>query len=429
MKFASVPAYSFGSKTTCEPITTNKLAPGPGEYDLRNENIIVPSTLFSQAPRPDLFKDSDMPAPNHYFHEKLSKSKSEKNVKAPHNKEKDDKDKNKNRIVPPGPGSYNPQKSTSAISYSMGNKVFAIESKKPKALGPGQYNPNFESIHTSRTAQFGKTARSFKYDTCTPGPGAYEMPKSSAVTTRFGQSERNKLKDDGFPGPGNYEIPRNLGGTYKSLTSRRDPIVSKDLIPGPGAYDIKHVYSTPAFALGSGARSNFIKPGDNPGPGAYNPTLSKLPKGKSIRNGLRPNIVSGNNNPGPGEYKSSNIEIGDGLKLSMQGRKLDAKFNDNPGPGQYNPSINYVRSDPVSVNIGTGLRNSELRSQRNRVPGPGEYNSVKRDNAPTWSFPRDPRSKIVEDDEPGPGYYDIVPSIPDVPKYLMLHINKMDRID
>ena len=192
---------------------------------------------------------------------------------------------------------------------------------------------------------------------------------------------------------------------------------------------IGHMYVGKRFALGSGARSNFIKPGDNPGPGAYNPTLSKLPKGKSIRNGLRPNIVSGNNNPGPGEYKSSNIEIGDGLKLSMQGRKLDAKFNDNPGPGQYNPSINYVRSDPVSVNIGTGLRNSELRSQRNRVPGPGEYNSVKRDNAPTWSFPRDPRSKIVEDDEPGPGYYDIVPSIPDVPKYLMLHINKMDRID
>ena len=414
MIFSSVPAYSFGTKTSCDPKTTDKLSPPPGTYDIRSENILVPSTIFGQAPRPELFQKSDYPAPNHYVIRELSKSKSQKLPKPTHSK--DTKDKSK--IVPPGPGAYNPQKRPMAISHSMGNKVYALDSAPSnQKLGPGAYDPNFKSIHTSRSSVFGKTSRNFNYETGTPGPGAYEMPRSSALTSRFGTSERSKVKDEQFPGPGMYEIPRSLGGTVKSLTARRPIIGSKDQVPGPGAYDIKNMYTGQGHALGTGQRTNFIQPGDNPGPGQYEPDKPKLGQGKSIGKGRRPPLEVDKKTPGPGAYLASGVHGKEGPKITMQGRKADPPPNDYPGPGQYNPSVDYVRSNVTSVVIGTGVRNNQTKSKRNRIPGPGEYEAVRKQSAPIWSFTRDPRTKVVEDDEPGPGYYDVPPTIPDVPKY------------
>lgn len=488
MKFSSVPAYSFGSKTLCEPPGTYKLNPGPGTYEVREENIIVPAPIFNQATRPDLFLKNDYPGPNHYFQEKLVKSKSQKTVKPLHLKEKSDKTK----IVPPGPDAYHPHKSSVMISYSMGNKVYGLAVANKEEIGPGSYQPNYKSIQVSRASEFSKTSRKFNYETGTPGPGAYEMPKSSALTSRFGTSERNKVKDLGFPGPGNYEISRGLGGTMKSLTSRRPLPVCKDKSPGPGAYDIKKIHSGPSIALGNGYRANFIQPGNNPGPGTYEPIKPSSSTGKTIGKGLRPPLETNKATPGPGTYftckESDNVfeedqdsegEISRNPKFNrndngfkgtmdskggrkvtknpdksnfasteikgfektsekprvyptnkksffqgtMQGRGPEAKINDNPGPGQYNPSLDFVKSKSSSIIIGSGNRWNNTTTQRNRVPGPGEYENFKKDSAPIWTFPKDPKSKVVEDEDPGPGHYDIPPTIPDPPKYLMLHQN------
>ena len=352
MKFSSVPAYSFGLKTISEPLTSDKLNPGPGTYELRKEEIIVLGPVFSSADRPELFTKSDFPGPNHYHIENLNKSKSQKQTKITHSKEKTDK----NKTVPPGPGAYNPQKLKNTVSYSMGNKVFSLDTVNMDSLGPGKYNPDYKSIHTSRTAKFSKTERKFNYETGTPGPGAYELPKPLVATTKIGSSERNKFVNNKYPGPGNYEVSRNLGGQAKSMTARRFLPNNNDVTPGPGTYDVKILDSAPAFALGSGNRADFIKRADHPGPGAYNPLQPQVSLAKSIGKGKRTKLENDNGMPGPGAYEFNNTEIGSGLKVSILGKRQENKINDNPGPGNYNPSIDYTKSMPVMPIIGTGLR-------------------------------------------------------------------------
>jgi hypothetical protein len=51
-------------------------------------------------------------------------------------------------------------------------------------------------------------------------------------------------------------------------------------------------------------------------------------------------------------------------------------------------------------------------------PGPGAYNIRGDYDGPRWKFGKGPRAGTDPDDEPGPGQYDFLASVPDVPKYL-----------
>lgn len=425
MKFFSTPAWSLGTKTNCEPQTTDKFTPGPGTYELRDDNIEVPAPKFGKDDRGELFTSNDYPAPNRYFDDILfTKSKSHKQIKPTHPKEKTDK----NKIVPPGPGSYNPQKTKVDLAYSMGNKVYAIPEFQEKALGPGQYDPDFKAVFTERSTKFAKTARSFNYDTGVPGPGAYEPTGDKGISAKFGVSERDKLVDNRVPGPGAYPLNRDMPKNGKSLTARRPLPGNKDIVPGPGAYDMKPSHSSPAFAVGSGLRSNFIKPGKNPAPGCYDPIDNTKPKSflsnkvGTMGKGQRPPLSVPKKSPGPGTYYPYTWEIG-GLKTSFSGKRPEPKINENPGPGQYDPLGRGLNTQ--GTGFGKGLRSGEIRALRNRNPGPGEYGQMylPRCCSGGWTFGKDPRSKEIDDDEPGPGHYDIPPAIPDVPKYLMLQNN------
>lgn len=74
--------------------------------------------------------------------------------------------------------------------------------------------------------------------------------------------------------------------------------------------------------------------------------------------------------------------------------------------------------------IGTGTRSNEVRLRPKTMPGPGQYELRGNAEGPTWSFGKDLRSKQVNDNEPGPGYYEIPATIPDVPKYLLNHTSE-----
>lgn len=128
--------------------------------------------------------------------------------------------------------------------------------------------------------------------------------------------------------------------------------------------------------------------------------------------------------PGPGAYESNSF-TDQGPKYSLVGRKADPKNPIvPPGPGQYDPDISSVKPQGLHAVIGTGQRTNESRRGLKSVPGPGTYNPVVKSDQPKWSFKKDPKEKIIFEDEPGPGQYEIPCSVPDVPKYLLIKHKK-----
>jgi hypothetical protein len=461
MKFFSTPAWSFGGKSESLLFKGDDSNPGPGTYDLRAEEIKVPSSVFGQAKRPDLFQKSCTPGPPPAPENKRKEQKSQKSQKYPHLKDKQEKIK----ISQPDRPNDDPKKPKTTISYSFGNKVYAIPGLSKEEIGPGQYDPNFKAIQSSRATTFGAKHESrsrLPLTSTGPGPGSYEINSARTNSVSFGKSIREGPAPNYNPGPNQYSINRELSTSGKSLTARRPLPVNKDKIPGPGAYDLRNCFSSPAFAVVSGKRTNFIQPGNNPGPGEYDPIDGKSVKAVSFTKGLRPGVLAANKTEliqslsekeelekrglivkekchGKieviDEDEANRLEeqnngkngrnyfdkIGDGPKVSFSGRRYQQKSVATPGPGQYETVANLGKG----VRIGNGVRSGELRTFRNRNPGPGAYSQayLPKGASGGWSFGKDPRSRIVDDDEPGPGHYDLPSVIPDVPKYLILQSN------
>mmetsp|Transcript_6515 Transcript_6515/g.830 ORF Transcript_6515/g.830 Transcript_6515/m.830 type:complete len:105 (+) Transcript_6515:709-1023(+) len=93
----------------------------------------------------------------------------------------------------------------------------------------------------------------------------------------------------------------------------------------------------------------------------------------------------------------------------------------NPGPGTYDADLNVNNRQAPAYRIGTASRSNENRLKHKTTPGPGAHNfNVKcHCGNDMWTFGKDLRSKDKDDGEPGPGYYDIPPTVPDVPPYLL----------
>ena len=469
MKFFSTPAWSFTSRPESQLFKGDDSNPGPGAYDLRAEEIKVPAPVFGQAKRQDLFQKSCAPGPPPAPEVKPKESKSSKTLKPAHFKEKLETIK----VSQPDRPNDDPKKPKTTIAYSFGNKVYSIQGGQEASVGPGQYDPNFKAVQTSRGTTFGvKHESKSKVPNGSngsngsngPGPGAYEVRTERASSVAFGKGLRSAAGDAWVPGPNQYNISRELNSNGKSLTSRRPLPTNKDKMPGPGAYDLRNCFSSPAFAVVSGKRTNFIQPGNNPGPGEYDPGDARPGhKGISFTKGLRPSVISENKSSLVGslserdelerkgliikekchgkietidEDEARRLEdqrrdekpaknyfdkIGEAPKVSFSGRRHQTKVTPTPGPGQYDVCDAYAKG----VKIGTGNRASDLRTFRNRNPGPGAYSAsyLPKGGVGGWSFGKDPRSKTIDDDEPGPGHYDIPPVVPDVPKYLIIQSN------
>ena len=424
MKHSSVPAYSIGKKYPAEPITTNKLAPSPDTYNIRKEEIIVPARSFGRAARSLSAPKANYPGPGSYqIQSFLELSTTGKSTKKPKQvKEKSEKSK----IDTPGPASYNPQKLRNDIKYSMGNKTFSLISSETNAVGPGQYDPNFESVFPAKSNTIGKANREPLISSgILPGPGSYSLTEIKEVPQFvFPKEPRGKRNIPDYPAPGEYNIPgltdelkHKMG---KTILPRR-PLITKDSgAPGPGAYDVKLPNNLPSFSVGNGKRSNLTAINTQPGPGQYDPkNPSQTTTSKSIGTGARPPLAKTNNFPGPGAYDSNSF-ISEGPKYSLVGRKAEVKNITNPpGPGQYNPDITATRPDGVHPVIGTGQRTNESRRGLRNFPGPGAYDPNLFSDSPKWTFKKDPKEIMNFEDEPGPGQYEIPPTVPDVPKYLL----------
>lgn len=429
MKHFSTPAYSMGLKTAAEPVTTNKLAPGAGTYDVRKEDVVVPAPVIGTGKRPGLFKKTDYPGPGGYnvgsFVDAVVANKStkkrEKLIKSSTTRDKSDK----TRIDAPGPGSYNPQKQSTSLAHSMGNKTFSLIDEKQGSLGPGQYDSNFHAVETSKVAKIGNAVREGMVDKrVVPGPGAYEKePNEVGPKYSFGNEKKEKRNLIGdVPPPWAYDIPglteelKNKPG--KTIGPKCWVPVKDSGAPGPGAYEPKPSETSFHFSVGNGKRSNFTKINKLPGPGEYSPGVStQFSKSAKIGSGKRPPLSAPNQTPGPGAY-NLDISFG-GPRYGMSGRRDGNSRNTEvvPGPGQYEQLAAYSTS-PHHV-IGTGQRSNNEKSRLKSVPGPGAYIYTMREDGPRWTFGKDPKIKENYEDDPGPGQYEIPPSVPDVPKYLL----------
>lgn len=419
----------MGLKYPAEPITTDKLSPAPDTYNVRKEEIIVPARSFGRAPRSMSAPRTDYPGPGAYpvnsFLDLSMKDKSNKKTKPL--REKSDKSK----IDTPGPTSYNPKKLSTNISFSMGNKTFSLISPNSSLIGPGQYNANYDSIKPSTAISFSRASRSpLAPSTNVPGPGTHSLREIKECPQYvFPREPRGKRNSPDYPGPGEYNIPgltdelkHKMG---KTILPRRPLIIKDSGAPGPGAYDAKDQNSAPSFSVGKGKRPKIPGITKNPGPGVYSPVNpNHTIHSKSIGASTRPPLSKTNGVPGPGAYDFKTFTE-DGPKYTTVGRKPEIKGNTTvPGPGQYNPEIVACRPEGVHVVIGTGQRTNESRRGVRAPPGPGAYDPFVSSDEPKWTFKKDPREKANFEDEPGPGQYEIPPTVPDVPKYLLSNINR-----
>ena len=370
----------------------------------------------------------DFPGPGSYnipnFLDLSMHTKSNKHIRPV----KDRSDKSK--IDTPGPASYNPHKPKTVIGFSMGNKTYDFVSESVNIVGPGQYDCNYSAIKPAVSKSIGKGKRTPQNPPNVPGPGAYSATDIREVPQFvFSKDPRGKVFIPDYPGPGEYSIP-GLTDELKhkmgnSILPRR-PLITKDTDnPGPGAYNARLPTTCPSFSIGRGKRPDIIGVSKKPGPGDYSPQNQSFgAHSKSIGSGLRPPNSKLTHFPGPGAYESNSF-TDQGPKYSLVGRKADPKNPIvPPGPGQYDPDISSVKPQGLHAVIGTGQRTNESRRGLKSVPGPGTYNPVVKSDQPKWSFKKDPKEKIIFEDEPGPGQYEIPCSVPDVPKYLLIKHKK-----
>lgn len=156
------------------------------------------------------------------------------------------------------------------------------------------------------------------------------------------------------PGPGHvtvrtdWEQNSTQGGWLKldptKDNSRGKAMISKENVPGPGAYSAKMMEkSGPAYSMY--ARPNTKDDAWVPGPGQYQPNSGSDSYYKAVKigTGNRSNLGMGDRSkdPGPGHYagvdnrESLSYSMGKATRIDNQHKtKSKAAFN-VPGPGAY----------------------------------------------------------------------------------------------
>jgi hypothetical protein len=172
------------------------------------------------------------------------------------------------------------------------------------------------------------------------------------------------------PGPGSYEVSgREAVPTYSWGNGQRyDPSAQTMYVPGPGAYDIDRSLNRTGGKVVS-----------------FTPRLSPTRTDPSV--------------PGPGSYNLPSPFSSQSVML--RGKPSDPPALNVPGPGSYSPT---PAKSAAGYSLGRSAR-PDPSAQFRSVPGPGAYDPSRPKSA-GFSFPKNPRSKEIEDPNPGPGSYD-----------------------
>lgn len=247
----------------------------------------------------------------------------------------------------PGPGNYSVARFGDRVPLPKPPHIPHATPRADDRPGPGAYEAHgtiaervFPRQRISSDPLFGSRAQPPQGGSIAPGPGTYTNDVGTfAADVRHGRgiSMGNRNNPSGElesiypkPGPCEYTIPGTFESDGKkgfSLHSRRDEIVSKLIVPGPGQYHPGGGVAETVLHSQQGTRFNggktFQKGSESkkvtkiegaPGPGAYEPIASLTsPRVKGFAFNSRSEgkydnpFVDWASAPGPGTYNPKQI--------------------------------------------------------------------------------------------------------------------------
>lgn len=337
----------------------------------------------------------------------------------------------------PGPGAYDTYRS------SLNKKGYAVSKtgRTPGAgesvPGPGQYETAYSSLNKKGAGKIASTGHGDLYSKeANPGPldyDPYSHEKGFGKGVRIPAAGRQgglKYGEGGqyTPGPGDYDTNKTSlrkNGYAVSKTGRS--IFNKDYVPGPGDYETSvSSFTKRGVARIGNAPERSAPLSSTPGPLDYDPYAADKKKGgvtipRSGRNQSGPDGM-----PGPADY-DSHVAL-DHLKKRGGGyaptkATLNGAKDSTPGPADYD----YAKSSLSKKGQAFIPKSGRRGLGDNGVPGPADYDTqhyYEKGWKKGISIPH-AKKPGADGTTPGPGQYDFIPSVPDVPAYLLPNQEKI----
>lgn len=426
LKLPSVPAYSF-PKTSRERLGDD-IVPGPGQYDEDRYGELSthsrqPRTVIPRAGLSASIEKEYNPGPADYDTNRSSLTKKGQYVIGASKREV-----SLGNFASPGPGAYEISQSTLSKQGIAIVKTGRENGQLNQAPGPGNYDTNKSTFGKKGIAVLKGQGHGDHFNKeMTPGPLDYdpytfEERSRSKIGIKIAQSGRDSQRTDNGPGPASYEASYSSlskKGYAAAKTGRN--IFSKDEIPGPGNYETSvSSLSRRGLARLGPLKNNGLSIGNIPGPADYEPYIqSRSTKGLTIPRSGRKNLQDVNG-PGPAAYDSASaydkLTKKVGLGFAAVKAKSHATLDGTPGPAYYDA----LKSSLTRKGHTTFPKSGRDGPGANPTPGPADYETgtiFEKDRKKDITIPKAGRGSR-NDVTPGPGQYDFIPSVPDVPTYL-----------
>lgn len=303
-------------------------------------------------------------------------------------------------------------------------------------IGPGSYSPENPGTTSPRYHSLRECFRNENLwgqnDTNYPGPGSYSPDNPDQrymrkISSKYGKDKIEPPKSDGLsPKDWSKNSKRTESSTFKSKTSRKI-YESGDETPSPATYNLQNdsiniTYNQSASAFGQKSPRFDSQKVEGPGPGQYEgKTVKWGKKGNSLVRRAVDKYDPSNDVPGPGFYRPQNVGF-DTTKdkrptssFASQSKRGWDDSNENPGPGSYN-----LRKRAASVNRNKNTIHASRFKETNNFmynpyqenPSPVDYQRIESPLAKKRgrSISRSDRFDYRQNDNPGPGSYEIVHS-------------------
>ncbi|CAI2364115.1 unnamed protein product [Moneuplotes crassus] len=330
------------------------------------------------------------------------------------------------------PATYNTQShfyDSKGVSFTRSKQRPDLRADCFKTPGP----TNYSSVSIHKNLKGGSFTRTRKFvgnqsmENC-PGPGSYDskscfQPKSKTKASKTVRGRYSGKSDYRTPGPGRYSLASSTLRLDKNFTMKKkyDSKFNQTL-PGPADYNNLSQKSICGGTIGRTKKKWRELKNMEPSPDSYSPDYNSVKKRKphfafpsSGRKAIRLEEY-----PGPAEpsVKESMSVKGTRTLLSKGTSNMISKTNkstlnivEGPGPNKYNASEKCILPGKPSFTI---MKASKHSYSKETIPGPGSYSTPQEAKVQNIIFTKEDRhvTKLKLQETPGPGSYNLAPSVP-----------------
>ena len=320
-------------------------------------------------------------------------------------------------------------KSSCAYSFGKGQKKTESSFLNKTINNPGFNKYQGEIIKKpTKGYSFSKVEKLKMFRTITPGPGKYNINKttmgegvpkyslykSDKETQMSHIIEKNKKSK--LPGPTDYAITEEncektiFTKTISNYFSKDKKLKNIDnKVPGVGKYKVES-----SSDFGKGTKNKFTMPKSSRTEIVDKSKTSSSAKNKEDITALE-----------PGKYEIANTFGKGGTKPLLRGKPKEIKPFNNPGPGDYDSGkakIKTLKKNPTTC-MGFGKRTDITENEVKKNIPVSKYNIKREFDVSDVSkikgnkFSKSERMKNKINDTPGPGSYYIPCSFGVVPNY------------